>query len=195
VLPRPRRRKLLLRIGYQKAANTLVLLKAHGALEKRLQPLGVEVKWAEFAAGPQLLEALNVGSVDFGYVGEAPPVFAQAAGADFVYTAYEIPTPDAEGLLVQKDSPIKSVAELKGKKVAFNKGSTCTGGGLAQESGLQYSDIQPVYLPRPMPAPPSSAVRSMPGRSGIRSRPPPKSRSAHVAWPRVWARSATTSSS
>jgi hypothetical protein len=63
---RPRRRKLLLRIGYQKAANTLVLLKAHGALEKRLQPLGVEVKWAEFAAGPQLLEALNVGSVDFG---------------------------------------------------------------------------------------------------------------------------------
>jgi sulfonate transport system substrate-binding protein len=138
----------LLRIGYQKAANTLVLLKAHGALEKRLQPLGVEVKWAEFAAGPQLLEALNVGSVDFGYVGEAPPVFAQAAGADFVYTAYEIPTPDAEGLLVQKDSPIKSVAELKGKKIAFNKGSDVHWlvVALLKKAGLQYSDIQPVYL-------------------------------------------------
>jgi sulfonate transport system substrate-binding protein len=138
----------VLRIGYQKAASTLVLLKAHGALEKRLQAQGVEVKWAEFTAGPQLLEALNVGSVDFGYVGEAPPVFAQAAGANFVYTAYEIPTPDAEGLLVQKDSPIKSVAELKGKKIAFNKGSDVHWlvVALLKKAGLNYSDIQPVYL-------------------------------------------------
>jgi sulfonate transport system substrate-binding protein len=140
--------KQVLRIGYQKAASTLVLLKAHGALEKRLQAQGVEVKWAEFTAGPQLLEALNVGSVDFGYVGEAPPVFAQAAGADFVYTAYEIPTPNAEGLLVQKDSPIKSVAELKGKKIAFNKGSDVHWlvVALLKKAGLNYSDIQPVYL-------------------------------------------------
>src|ERR1700754_5082270 len=81
------------RIGYQKAANTLVLLKAHGTLEKRLAPLGITVKWTEFPAGPQLLEGLNVGSIDFGYVGEAPPVIAQAAGANFVYTAYALPTP------------------------------------------------------------------------------------------------------
>jgi sulfonate transport system substrate-binding protein len=140
--------KPVLRIGYQKAASTLVLLKAHGALEKRLQAQGVDVKWAEFAAGPQLLEALNVGSVDFGYVGEAPPVFAQAAGANFVYTAYEIPTPNAEGLLVQKDSPIKTVAELKGKKIAFNKGSDVHWlvVALLKKAGLTYSDIQPVYL-------------------------------------------------
>ena len=58
-----------LRIGYQKAASTLVLLKAHGELEKKLAPLNVEVKWLEFAAGPQLLEGLNLGSIDFGYVG------------------------------------------------------------------------------------------------------------------------------
>ena len=44
-----------LRIGYQKAASTLVLLKVHGTLEKKLAPLNVEVKWLEFAAGPQLL--------------------------------------------------------------------------------------------------------------------------------------------
>ncbi|MFL9878996.1 sulfonate ABC transporter substrate-binding protein [Herbaspirillum rhizosphaerae] len=140
--------KPVLRIGYQKAASTLVLLKAHGALGKRLQAQGVEVKWAEFTAGPQLLEALNVGSVDFGYVGEAPPVFAQAAGANFVYTAYEIPTPNAEGLLVQKDSPIKTVAELKGKKIAFNKGSDVHWlvVALLKKAGLTYSDIQPVYL-------------------------------------------------
>lgn len=140
--------KPVLRIGYQKAASTLVLLKAHGALEKRLQAQGVEVKWTEFTAGPQLLEALNVGAVDFGYVGEAPPVFAQAAGANFVYSAYEIPTPNAEGLLVQKNAPIKTIAELKGKKIAFNKGSDVHWlvVALLKKAGLNYHDIEPVYL-------------------------------------------------
>jgi sulfonate transport system substrate-binding protein len=136
------------RIGYQKAANTLVLLKAHGTLEKRLQPLGVEVTWSEFTAGPQLLEGLNVGSVDFGYVGEVPPIFALAAGANLVYTAYELPTPEAEGILVTKDSPIREIADLKGKKVAFNKGSDVHWLVVSalQKAGLTYSDIQPVYL-------------------------------------------------
>ena len=69
-----------LRIGYQKY-GTLTVLKARGDLEKRLAPLGIDVQWTEFPAGPQLLEGLNVGSIDFGTVGEAPPIFAQAAGA------------------------------------------------------------------------------------------------------------------
>lgn len=138
----------VLRIGYQKAASTLVLLKAHGTLEKRLATQGIEVKWAEFAAGPQLLEALNVGSVDFGYVGEAPPIVAQAAGADFVYSAYEIPTPEAESILVPKNSPIKSLAELKGKKIAFNKGSDVHWLviSLLKKGGIGYGEFQPVYL-------------------------------------------------
>src|SRR3984885_9820685 len=136
------------RIGYQKAANTLVLLKAHGTLEKRLQPLGVQVTWSEFTAGPQLLEGLNVGSIDFGYVGEVPPIFALAAGAPLVYTAYELPTPEAEGILVRKDSPIQTIADLKGKKVAFNKGSDVHWLVIKalEDAGLKYSDIQPAYL-------------------------------------------------
>ena len=68
-----------LRIGYQKSASLFVLQKAQGTLEKRLAPLGFGVKWVEFPAGPQLLEGLNVGAVDVGHVGEAPPIFAQAA--------------------------------------------------------------------------------------------------------------------
>jgi sulfonate transport system substrate-binding protein len=136
------------RIGYQKAANTLVLLKAHGTLEQRLRPLGIEVKWLEFTAGPQLLEGLNVGSIDFGYVGEVPPIFALAAGANLVYTAYELPTPEAEGILVSKASPIAKIEDLKGKKVAFNKGSDVHWLVVSalQKSGLKYTDIQPVYL-------------------------------------------------
>ena len=136
------------RIGYQKAANTLVLLKAHGTLEQRLRTLGVQVKWLEFTAGPQLLEGLNVGSIDFGYVGEVPPIFALAAGANLVYTAYELPTPEAEGILVSKESPMAKIEDLKGKKVAFNKGSDVHWLVVSalQKAGLKYTDIQPVYL-------------------------------------------------
>jgi sulfonate transport system substrate-binding protein len=137
-----------LRIGYQKSASLFVLQKAQGTLEKRLAPLGFGVKWVEFPAGPQLLEGLNVGAVDVGYVGEAPPIFAQAAGAKFVYFGYDPAAPRAEAILVTKDSPIKSVAELKGKKVALNKGSNVHYLLVKQleKNGLKFSDIQPVYL-------------------------------------------------
>ncbi|WP_027908645.1 sulfonate ABC transporter substrate-binding protein [Pseudomonas sp. URMO17WK12:I4] len=137
-----------LRIGYQKY-GTLVLLKANGALEKRLAAKGIDVKWTEFPGGPQLLEGLNVGSVDFGTTGETPPVFAQAAGADLLYVAFEPPAPTSEAILVPKDSPIKSVADLKGKKVVLNKGSNVHYllVRALEEAGLKYSDIQPVYLP------------------------------------------------
>ncbi|AGI23520.1 sulfonate ABC transporter substrate-binding protein [Pseudomonas sp. MT3] len=137
-----------LRIGYQKY-GTLVLLKARGTLEKRLAEQGVKVQWTEFPGGPQLLEGLNVGSIDFGVTGETPPVFAQAAGADLVYVAHEPPAPTSEAILLPKDSPIQSVAELKGKKVALNKGSNVHYllVRALEKAGLKYTDIQPVYLP------------------------------------------------
>lgn len=138
-----------LRIGYQKSASLFVLQKAQGTLEKRLAPLGVSLKWVEFPAGPQLLEGLNVGSVDVGFVGEAPPIFAQAAGARFVYIGNDPAAPEAEALVVPKDSPIRTVAELKGRKVALNKGSNVHYllVRLLEKHGLKYSDIQPVFLP------------------------------------------------
>ena len=137
-----------LRIGYQKY-GTLVLLKAKGTLEKRLAEQGVEVSWTEFPGGPQLLEGLNVGSVDFGVTGETPPVFAQAAGADLLYVAYEPPAPSSEAILVPKGSSLQSVAELKGKKVALNKGSNVHYllVRALEDAGLKYSDITPIYLP------------------------------------------------
>ncbi|BAU74963.1 sulfonate ABC transporter substrate-binding protein [Metapseudomonas furukawaii] len=137
-----------LRIGYQKY-GTLVLLKAKGSLEKRLAEQGIEVQWTEFPGGPQLLEGLNVGSIDFGTTGEAPPIFAQAAGADLLYVAHEPPAPRSEAILLPKDSPIQSVKELKGKKIALNKGSNVHYllVRALEEAGLKYSDIQPVYLP------------------------------------------------
>jgi sulfonate transport system substrate-binding protein len=137
-----------LRIGYQKAGSLFVLQKSQGTLEKKLAPLGVTVKWVEFPAGPQLLEGLNVGSIDIGYVGEAPPIFAQAAGAKFAYIGFDPASPEAEGIVVQKDSTIKTVADLKGKKIALNKGSNVHFFlvKLLEKHGLKYSDVQPVFL-------------------------------------------------
>ncbi|WP_295542173.1 sulfonate ABC transporter substrate-binding protein [uncultured Pseudacidovorax sp.] len=136
-----------LRIGNQK--GILSLLKARGTLEQRLAPLGVKVSWTEFTAGPVQLEALNVGAIDFGDVGEAPPIFAQAAGAPLAYVAATVPRPASEAVLVPKDSPIRSVADLKGKRVGYNKGSNVHYFlvKLLEKNGLAYGDVQSVFLP------------------------------------------------
>lgn len=137
----------VLRIGHQK--GFLSLLKGRGTLEQRLAPLGVKLTWTEFTAGPVQLEALNVGSIDFGDVGEAPPIFAQAAGAPLAYVAATVPRPATEAVIVPKDSPIKTVADLKGKRVAYNKGSNVHYFlvKLLEKNGLKYEDVQSVFLP------------------------------------------------
>lgn len=137
-----------LRIGYQKY-GTLVILKARGTLEKRLADKGVAVKWTEFPFGPPLLEAINVGSIDVGTVGESPPIFAQAAGADLVYIGNEPPAPTSEALIVPKDSTVKSVGELKGRRIAVAKGSNANFLliKLLENAGLKLTDVEVVYLP------------------------------------------------
>lgn len=136
-----------LRIGYQK--GFLSILKGRGALEKRLAPLGVSIKWTEFLSGPPQLEALNVGSIDFGDVGEAPPIFAQVAGAPLVYYGTTVVRPQQEAVLVPKGSAIKTVADLKGKKVALNRGSNVQYflAKLLPKHGLAYTDVNVVFLP------------------------------------------------
>ena len=136
----------VLRVGHQK--GWLSILKGRGTLEKRLAPLGVKVTWTEFNAGPVQLEALNVGSIDFGDVGEAPPIFAQAAGAPLVYAVATVPRPALEAAIVPKGSPIRSVADLRGKRVAYNKGSNVQYFlvKLLEKNGLKYSDVQSVFL-------------------------------------------------
>lgn len=138
----------VIRIGYQKYGS-LNLLKSKGTLEKRLASSGYSVQWILFPAGPQLLEALNVGSIDIGHTGEAPTVFAQAAGTPLVYVANQPSSPEAEAILVPKNSPLQSVSDLKGKKVALNKGSNVHYllVKALEKAGLKVNDVQPVYLP------------------------------------------------
>ena len=135
------------RVGYQKGSAILVIAKQRAVLEKRLKSLGIEnVRWVEFQFGPPLLEALGAGAVDIGVVGDAPPIFAQAARANLVYVA-SAPA-SASAILVPKNSPIAKPEELKGKKIAIAKGSSShnlTVQALAKH-GLSFDQIEPVYL-------------------------------------------------
>jgi sulfonate transport system substrate-binding protein len=135
-----------LRIGYQKAAVNLVVLKQNGTLEKRFP--NTKITWAEFPAGPQLLEALAVGSLEFGLTGDSPPVFAQAAGRELLYVAAEPPKPDSSAILVLGDSALHSLPDLRGKKIALQKGSSAHYllVRAVEKAGLKWTDIQPIYL-------------------------------------------------
>jgi len=137
------------RIGYQKSSTLIVVLKTQGTLEKQLAPLNVKISWHEFTSGLPLLEALNLDNLDFSAdVADTVPVFAQAAGAQLTFVAQEAPSPSAQAIVVRSDSPIKTVADLKGKKIGFAKAAGAHYLLIAalDKAGLSFKDIEPAYL-------------------------------------------------
>ncbi|KQU65953.1 MULTISPECIES: aliphatic sulfonate ABC transporter substrate-binding protein [unclassified Rhizobacter] len=138
-----------LRIGFQKSSTLMIFLKSRGTLEQALAPLKVRVTWHEFSSGLPLLEALNVGAIELSAdVADAVPPFALAAGAKLTYCAIETPSPQAQAIVVPKDSPVTSVAQLKGRKLAFAKGAGAHYMLLEAlgQAGLSINDIEPAYL-------------------------------------------------
>jgi len=138
----------IFRVVRSKQLTPLAVLEKDGTLEEKLKPLGYKVEWEEFAAGPQQLEAMNAGGLDIALTAESPPIFAQAAGSSLVYLAANSSEGKAISLLVPFNSPIKSIKDLKGKKIASQKASI--GHYLIvkalEKAGLKFSDIQAVYL-------------------------------------------------
>lgn len=136
-----------LRLGYQKA-GALPSVKKQGLFEKAFRPQGVEIKWFEFAAGPPLLEALSVGAIVYGPTGDTPPIFAQAAHAKLLYVAATPSRGESEAILVAEDSAVRTLADLKGKRVGFTKGSASHNTIVAalEKVELSYKDITPVFL-------------------------------------------------
>jgi sulfonate transport system substrate-binding protein len=138
-----------IRIGYQKSSTLTAILKTNGELEKALTPLGITVTWREFTSGLPLLEAINIGSVDFGAdVADTVPIFAQAAGAKLAYIAEEAGSPSAQAILIPRSSSIKTLADLRGKKVAVTKGAGSHYLLLVAlaKAGLGFKDISAAYL-------------------------------------------------
>ncbi|MCJ2139885.1 aliphatic sulfonate ABC transporter substrate-binding protein [Methylobacterium sp. E-066] len=138
-----------LRIGYQRSSTLIALLRQNGNLERALAPLGTGLSWHEFTSGLPIMEALNAGQIDVSAdVADTVPIFAQAAGARITYIAQEAPSPDAQAILVPETSPAKTVADLRGKRVAVTKGAGSHYLLLAAltEAGLTFKDIVPAYL-------------------------------------------------
>lgn len=139
-----------LRVGFQKS-GAFLLVKNEGTLEKKLAPLGYTVEWKEFPSGPPIFEALNGNGIDLGHSGDAPVIFAQSSGVPFALLAVTAASPESAGIVVPKGSPLKSLTDLKGKKVAFAKGSSAHY-HLARaltSVGLTFADITPAFLQPP----------------------------------------------
>ncbi|MGG7519199.1 aliphatic sulfonate ABC transporter substrate-binding protein [Allorhizobium undicola] len=143
-----------LRIGWQKF-GVLALAKQQGVLEKRFSDRGISIQWSEFTSGPPLLEALGAGALDFGPTGDVPPLFAQAARGDLLYVGTYHPADASHGLLVQKDGPVKTIADLKGLKLAYKRGSSAHNFAFKAlaSAGLTPKDVKEIDL-----APPDAAA-------------------------------------
>ena len=134
------------RIGYQKNGALAVMRQ-----QRRLETQGLAAEWVEFSSGPPLLEALNARAVDFGATGDTPPIFAQAAGADLMYVGGQPVSGANQAVLVRTDSPIRAPADLRGKRVAFTKGSSAHNMivQVLTRAGLKPADVQQVNLQPP----------------------------------------------
>lgn len=134
----------VLRVGDQRG-NARALMEAAGVLEG----LTYRLEWSEFPAAAPLLEALNAGAIDAGGVGDAPFTFAAAAGVPVKAIAAYRNRQDGLAILVAKDSPFRSVSDLKGKRIATNRGSIGHQVVLAalEEAGLPFDSVTFNFLP------------------------------------------------
>lgn len=136
------RLRTVVRFGYQ-AFGLLKLLRADGKLEAQLAERGYQVEWSHYPSGIRLVDAFKRGELSIGVVGEGPPIFAQASDVPIVYVAADAPAPEAEAIVVHDDSPIRSVAGLRGKRVALSRGSNAHYLLIRalEEAGLAYTDV------------------------------------------------------
>ncbi len=134
-------------IGFQKSALNLLVARDEKLMEQQFP--NTKIEWKEFPAGPQMLEALAVGAVDYGYVGNTPPIFAQAADKSLNYVAFEKVAGNSSAVILPHDSDIQTIQQLKGKRIAVQKGSSAHEllAKTLEKAGLSWSEIQAVWLP------------------------------------------------
>ena len=134
-------------IGFQKSSLNLLVARNEKLFEQQFP--NAKIEWKEFPAGPQMLEALAVGAVDYGGVGNTPPIFAQAADKALSYVGYEVYSDQALALVVPANSPIQNIHQLKGKRIALQKGSNAHEflAKILNQAGLKWTDINPIWLP------------------------------------------------
>ena len=133
-----------LHVGDQAGSGAQALLTAASLINK----LPFKVTWSDFTSGPPRLQAMGAGAVDIGSVGNAPPVFAAAGGDKLAIVGALQANPLGSALLVPDNSPIHSIAQLKGKKIAVAQGSSADFHLLTvlKKAGLNVHDVTLDYL-------------------------------------------------
>lgn len=140
--------KVTVNIGVQGKTGILVYARENGFFEKAFAAVGAEVKWSEFASGPPHFEALASGRLDFGSVGGTPLISGQSGGVDFKAIAVTGDGKQGNMIVIPKNSPIKELKDLKGKKVAVAKGSSAYNFlyMAIAKAGLKGDDIKVIQL-------------------------------------------------
>ncbi|MGH3231589.1 MAG: ABC transporter substrate-binding protein, partial [Streptosporangiaceae bacterium] len=135
---------VVLHVGDQAGSGSQSLLTAAGLISK----LPFKVEWSDFTSGPPMLQAMGSGAVDIGSVGDAPPVFAAAGGEKVAIVGAVTAGTDGSALVVPKNSPIHSISQLRGKKIAVAQGSSADYHLLTvlKKAGLSVHDVTLDYL-------------------------------------------------
>lgn len=112
------------------------------------QKLAAEVSYANFTSGPLRLEAIRAGAAQLGAVGDVPPILAQFSGANVVIVGAVVTSGPGNLLTTRPKSGIRTLADLKGKKIGINAGTAQQATVLRnlKASGIGIADIQPVNL-------------------------------------------------
>jgi sulfonate transport system substrate-binding protein len=136
----------LLKVGVHPSNTSLFVLRRRGILEALVADLEAHVLWVEYDDGRYTVDLLASGEIDIGGTGSTPPVRAQSEGVDIVYVAVSEPRPAHGVLVVREDSPIREVADLRGKRVALAEGSYQTAllATALDQAGLAYDDVEKV---------------------------------------------------
>jgi sulfonate transport system substrate-binding protein len=136
-------------VAYQNSSTIILLAKAKGMYEEEFAKDGIEIKYDLYLSGPPMMEAFAGGRADFANTGDMPPVSARSSGVDIKIISRAGYTPAGNALLVRPDSPYKSVAELRGKKIAVQIGSSAHHYLvlLLKKNGLNANDVNIVNLP------------------------------------------------
>jgi sulfonate transport system substrate-binding protein len=161
------------KISMQRSSVLFTILKVKGSLAERLAPLGFTPTWHLFTS---VIEPMNAGAVDIhADVADAVPIFTKSARAPLTFYARERGAPAAEAIIVPADSPIRTVADLKGRTVGVSRGSGShyVLAAALKRAGLGFDHIRPIFR-HPRGRPPSNRAASMLGPSGTRSWPSPR---------------------
>lgn len=134
-------------IGYQKA-DPVDIARQHGELIKKMKAKGYQVVFKEFSDGAALMTALKSGAIDYARVGDTPPVTAKAAGTDIALIAAGATKEYGSGILVGKNSQITNLKQLKGKTIAYQKGTAAQYLIIQalKKAGLSTNDVKLVNM-------------------------------------------------